>query len=372
MVFEMQMAVWLIVAAMTYMGAQAPGAGVGRSATYRAEFSFQRVAELPPGTFAPTIFVLDSLHIWVAGETTIMATADGGQRWVTVRRPDCPEAHERSGRIRFSDPLRATFFVHGCLMKSLDGGKSWARLPVPAKYPDEINDVLFDANLRNGLAGGGLCMPLKAGVAPPNNAWCDQEGKRYLAATVFSTDDGGMSWRPQLLNYHASFRVTAVYKASPTLVFVLAQNALFRSGDDGSSWQRIDMASGCTSRDFPQEFENRPIGISFINERTGWLAYLEGDLLHTMDGGLHWCAIPAPKVSWRQGARWTAHFERLRFMSETGGWGIAGDGSVHYTRDGGQTWNKVDLSDISDLDVLPDGTVWAAGASGVFCSRHPQ
>jgi len=172
--------------------------------------------------------------------------------------------------------------------------------------------------------------------------------------------------------YHAAFRITHVYEATPTLVFGLAQSALFRSSDDGRSWQRIEMASKCTSRTFPEEFDNTPVGISFVNQRTGWLSYLHGDLLHTADGGLHWCAIRTPKVSWRKGAAWTAHFERLRFTSEASGWGIAGDGSVHHTQDDGQTWTKVHLSDISDLDVLPDGSVWAVGASGVFCSRRPE
>jgi len=352
------------------MWGQEPAVRTGNAAVDQAALSFHRVAKLPPGSIAPTIFVLDPLHVWVASETSILATVDGGRHWATLDHPHPRKANNSSGRVRFSDSSQGTFFAFGYLMKTVYGGKSWKPVPVPARYPNETNDVIFDANLRNGLAAGALCTPIHEGVAPPNNAWCDQEGKRYLSATVFSTDDGGITWRSHPMTYHAAFRMMHVYEATPTLIFALAQNSLFRSGDGGRSWQRIEMASNCVSRDFPKEFENRPIDISFVNEQSSWLSYLHGDLLRTMDGGFHWCAIRNPKVSWRKGAAWAAHFERLRFTSEASGWGIAGDGSVHHTQDGGQTWTKVHLSDISDLDVLPDGTVWAVGASGVFCSRR--
>lgn len=366
---EMNRATSLIITTISCMLGQEPAGRTGNAVVDQAALSFHRVAELPHGSIAPTLFVLDAQHVWVASETSVLATADGGRHWAALDHLHLPQSNRFSGRVRFSDPSQGIFFSFGYLIKTMDGGKSWKPVPVPAKYPNETNDVIFDVGFRNGLAGGALCRPIDEAIGPPNNAWCDQEGKRYLSATVFSTDDGGRTWGAHLMAHGAAFRIMNLYQATPTLVFGLAQDALFRSGDRGKSWEEINMASNCSSQNFPDEIDNTPQGISFVNERTGWLSYLHGDLLHTTDGGLHWCAIRNFKVSWRRSGWWTAHFERLKFTSDRIGWGVGGEGSVHYTQDGGQTWTKVHLSDISDLDVLPDGTVWAVGASGVFCSR---
>jgi photosystem II stability/assembly factor-like uncharacterized protein len=342
---------------------------VGWSLDAQTQSNFRRALELPKPSVSPTVFALDSQHVWVASEAVLLSSADAWRTWKASSLPDCAGAAIATARVRFVDSLRGVLFAHNCLMKTVDGGGHWTSVPLPAAYPDGTDAVLIDSDSMTGLAGGGLCTGLVPGVAPPHNAWCDQAGKRYLAATVFRTEDQGDHWQAQRLPYHAAFRVTSLHRVSASLVFALAQNALFRSDDAGKSWRREELRSACTSLEFPGEFDNRPVDLSFVNDHVGWVSYSGGDLLRTTDAGLTWCSIRNPVITWAGATTQENYFAQIRFVSDRQGWGLGADGSVQSTEDGGRTWTRSELGRMSDLSIAPDGSIWVVGSGGVYTWR---
>ena len=135
---------------------------------------------------------------------------------------------------------------------------------------------------------------------------------------------------------------------SPSVVWALVNNQLlFRSADQGGSWQRVQSPPGLDA--------NRYSGISFVNDRVGYVLVPADDctksasrLFRTQDAGAAWKLVVLPPV------RCVGY---MTFVDMSHGF-VSGIGQDHRavvsrTSDGGRTWLQ---------STIPDPPGWVSGS----------
>lgn len=211
---------------------------------------------------------------------SILHTADGGQSWTVQWKSGSDESgNSETKPALWAADARTAFALAGTkLLKTADGGKTWAAVSFGVKDFSPVQMSFTDA--KTGWA---------AGVS----------AKRDMLS-VLRTADGGKSWSRQFQKKYAI------------------------GGDYGPA--------GCA-------------GMDFLNEKEGWfltsdLDTWNGELYHTLDGGLHW-----QKAGEVKSVRPTP--EGLCFLDSKTGW-IPLDpgagpiaGGLSHTRDGGKSFQTV-------------------------------
>lgn len=100
---------------------------------------------------------------------------------------------------------------------------------------------------------------------------------------VVKSTDGGCSWKTVALRGQVDFHAMAVSPAEPD-VLLGWHGRLYRSGEGGGDWERLDQAA-------------LPSALGFAGHpQTGarWLAATQQGVWITRDGGLAWARLPTP------------------------------------------------------------------------------
>ncbi len=249
-------------------------------------------ASIPPGCFQlcgeTHLSFVDARRGFAIVAQGVFATTDGGATWSRVARPPF------SGEIAFvgarrgfgvSDPARwggpqeAVPIGGGRVYRTVDGGRSWVRLPLGGN----ADSVTFFG--RDGV------VPVRVRTT---------RGQRLV---VHVTHDGGASWTTRT----APFRLDRQWgvpagssyfsAASPGVWVVAGSRVLHETTDAGRSWHTV-----------------RPLGLparatiwqaSFTSASDGWAIFWlpkgnggSGALVRTTDGGLTWTPLapPVPKL----------------------------------------------------------------------------
>jgi len=90
-------------------------------------------------------------------------------------------------------------------------------------------------------------------------------------------------------------------------------------------WQLIDFAYAKPSLSVDL------FGVSFPNNKEGWVCGRGGTVLHTTDGGLNWV---------RQDTGTDYTLLSISFIDAMKGWAVGDEGTIVHTEDGGKTWAK--------------------------------
>jgi photosystem II stability/assembly factor-like uncharacterized protein len=107
------------------------------------------------------------------------------------------------------------------------------------------------------------------------------------------------------------------------MILVLAVLVCAASTVVAQGWE--DLSPGTTSERF--------LGVSFVDENTGWAAGWDyQNLYHTTDGGATW-TLQDPVVQY-------VMFEDIDFCDANNGMATGGEGAIIYTKDGGNTWEE--------------------------------
>ncbi|WP_299743918.1 sialidase family protein [uncultured Tateyamaria sp.] len=250
----------------------------------------------------------------------------------------------------------------GRLYESTDGGQNWTR-----------NDALSDHDTRDSWSPGGAGLVLHTIVRDPKD-----DAKMWVgisAAGVFATEDGGATWdrRNRLSNaescghnaHPAAPRdgetghcVHNFVRASTDVLYQQNHHGVWRSSDDGRSWE--DITEG-----LPSTF-GFPIAVHPHKPQMIWTLPLNGD----SDGRYPPDASAAVWRSENGGDTWTdqrnglpqdtCFFTVLRQAMATDQQTQAGvyfgtnSGSVFASRDEGETWDEVarHLPTILSVEVM--------------------
>ena len=112
----------------------------------------------------------------------------------------------------------------GLVQVTRDGGAHWDQLPLPVKQWSKVSSIDLSAS-------------------DPNTAYVAVDAQRLddFAPHVFSTHDGGKTWRPITAGLPGDKIVSVVRSdpLSPGLLYAGNETGVFVSFDDGSSWEAL-------------------------------------------------------------------------------------------------------------------------------------
>jgi photosystem II stability/assembly factor-like uncharacterized protein len=293
---------------------------------------------------------------WASGNKgTVVRTVDGGTTWARVVVPDAGGLDFRD--IEAFDADTAYVLSIGPadasrIYKTADGGKTWTLLftnPDPKAFYDAI--AFWDAN--SGLAVG------------------DPVDGRF---TVMRTADGGRTWTPvPAANLPPALAGDGAFAASGTCLAVqgmrnawfgtggAARARVFRSTDQGLTWNVADtpiMAGSASAGIFSLAFADAQHGVAvggdYRQERE------PGDnLAITSDGGRTWAFAGATRLrSFRSAIGYVPGSKGRRVIA-------VGPAGTDASSDGGRTWTPLGDEGFHALSIaLRGGAAWAVGEQG--------
>lgn len=283
--------------------------------------SSDRVAALAVDPRVPRI-----LYAGLAGtRRTLFKSTDGGATWRPSQRglavDGKPVQAVRDIVLDAADPSIVYAVVGNAPFRSLDQGRTWARLPSPA------GAVVTDLE----PAGYGLLAGTPTGV--------------HLST------DRGLTWRPRYAGLTAT-RVRELAVASrgedPPRLYALADGRLFHTDDRGQSWRPLHPPD----LDDPSFFTSPSLAVAPGDPDTVWLSE-DRTVARSTDGGLTWtsfrqpCALLSDLVADpRVPGLLYAHARGLSGCSRT-------PFAVLRSEDGGATWSQVLAFDFGLLAVDP-------------------
>jgi hypothetical protein len=172
------------------------------------------------------VFVLDATNGWYVASGRLFATRDGGQKWEKLALP-----HNALTQIWFATPQDGIAFGVGkAFYRTADGGRSWNGVP----ESESLNLQSPQTYLRSMamLPSGAGMLVGDSTAAPPEAAlpdWMtpDRAMKRKsLPGTIvlFTTHDGGKSWRGQLSSGFGSVRRVRMGPSRGAVVFQYSES----------------------------------------------------------------------------------------------------------------------------------------------------
>ncbi|HUO60299.1 MAG TPA: hypothetical protein VMU24_06490 [Candidatus Acidoferrales bacterium] len=187
---------------------------------------------------------------------------------------------------------------------------------------------------------------------------------------IYASGDGGRSWAPWVhLGAGDDYVLDHIVfdSSSPKVIYVAAwsvqreDGGVFRTRDNGRSWERIDALRGKSIRAFAQSESNPRVLVA---------AALDG-VFRSIDDGENWSRItPRAHPALR-------NFESLAIDSHDPNVIYAGTWHLPWkTTDGGKTWHSIKQGIVDDSDVFSilldpakSHMVFASACSGIYKSE---
>lgn len=314
---------------------------------------------------------INETEAWLSCNRALWKSTDRGQEWVAVD---------------ITAPIEGLFitylFIDGRVgwrnsasevQRTTDGGRTWERVPLPNdRSRGEIGDLEFSKDGKHGWVAGGLYYPLphEAGEREAIKRVYQNEGK-VPRGIIYGSSDSGKSWVEQ---YKASRLDSLIYQ-----LYVSNDAHIWALGDAGrvlrlldSHWKEVSLENGtCDKRgllvtlgksDDKEVYD--PIDISFSDSLHGRLAFRNGLLATTNDGGVTWCDLLASTYAALSSE---SLLVRICFAGPNVLWGLDNRGILFRSEDGGVNWVKLDIPDkFSDIFFLDATHGWVVGNTGLF------
>ncbi len=283
-----------------------------------------QAGEIPD--FAPVgVSAVDAQNAWVVGEKVILHTRDGGLTWKQEKLPDDLPQDFGLFQVKALD-IHTAFAVgsQSVLLRTRigacpKGGSPWIRMRTAPNMPlIQFSDVdAVDANhvwAVGGLESGinprcGLAIAFFNGVQWKPQLIAHSTGdtrSSFIGVSAvdkgtawavggadcppYTTVDGGKTWRPiGTILCPGEFDTNRVVGVTRKLIWVVADNGIFRTNDGGATWEST---GGCFGG-------NYCYAISAAGNRYAWASSLgqrpPGDLYRWVSG--QWESQLAPAVA---------------------------------------------------------------------------
>jgi len=204
----------------------------------------------------------------------------------------------------------------GIILKTNNGGTSWANVTIPGYFSDQWNSP----NIAKDIF-----------FTDENNGWIVGD---FRPDGIFKTNDGGNNWNAvKFQGYNRDYN--SVYFLNPDTGWIAGRiegvnwGIIRKTTDGGTSWIEYKI-----------EIENTTLNdIVFINQNRGFAIGNEGTILETTDGGDTWNSLQITDS--------TISLSCLFFYDNNNGW-IAGyktnypsfEVTLYKTTDGGLSWES--------------------------------
>jgi photosystem II stability/assembly factor-like uncharacterized protein len=313
----------------------------------------------------------------------VFRSADGGESWVrgSIGQGLHSDAVVRALTI---DPSRPETVFAGTdlgLYRSDDAGESWRLLDTPMNR-QAVWSVVFDpSHPQTMLAGTGtpstpalfrstdagatwkqetveiarecpaVGIPRPTGIAfdptDSNTVWMGLE-----VDGVRRTRDGGHTWTRVADEIHnLDVHNVAVSAGPPKTVFVLVNNDVWTSTDDGESWRPLGVQQQFAPYRYPRGIcvkpdDPRVIYITLGDATPGRM----GAVLRSSDAGRTWETLPLP--SQPNSAMWVVYAPKSQPKTVFAG---SRYGQLYRSDDGGEHFEKLwrEFSEISSIAFVP-------------------
>lgn len=345
--------------------------------------ALRKVGDAPGGESWYKLQFVSASDGWLADNRNIWRTTDGGLSWgvvYSIARPEnlppripahrlkeYAEAFTEIEAFHFMSASRGLMRTSNGTYRTEDGGQTWAKAATPLDFPGgRLRAVEFLGGGAVGRIAGGVYRPVPREVMlqAPNSA-VSPDSKSVLYGAIFRTDDGGVTWRQELIT-PATGTLLRLHFADAEHGWAVGEAGVFYTKDGGRRWEAGRLKGECAGRETRGEPEGHPVDVFFIDRTTGWLSYRDGGVAQSTDGGRSWCALPQPREVSPEGAG-REFFRSIYFASPSRGWGLAADGSLHETKDAGATWTRVGPDNrFEDMYFLDPDHGWAVSKEGLF------
>jgi len=316
-----------------------------------------------------------------------------------------PTTERLRGASAASDAVAWASGNKGAVLRTVDGGATWARRPVPGAEELDFRDIeAFSADVACVLAigpgeksriyrteDGGTSWVLQF-TNPDSRAFYDAiafwDARAGLAVgdpvdgrfTIIRTTDGGRTWaRVPAANIPEALPGDGAFAASGTCLVVHgsrhawfgtgggARARVYRSTDQGLTWAVAEtpiMAGNASSGVFSLAFSDPDHGVAvggdYRRERE------PGDnLAITDDGGRTWAFAGAGRLrSFRSAVAFVPGSKGQRLIA-------VGPGGTDRSDDGGRRWTALGDDGFHAVSISPAGRgVWAVGEQGRIAKLH--
>lgn len=297
----------------------------------------EKVGEVPFGKGPQEIQCIDTEHCWLQQGRNLFRSVNGGQSWDLVNVSSESEPPKQSS---FYSEEGGWAISLANLYKTEDGGKSWEKQPSPFEGKGEIKALYAVKKSGSVWLAGGLYRPqtkeeLKFGV--PNNA---RFGDSVIQEAIFRTDDDGKTWQRQSLSLPLIGRVLDVKFIDENRGIAIGERVVYYTMDGGQNWKLSEFPAACVRGKYrADEYEGQPVSAALLVPEAWWLTYDDGRIVKSENGGRAWCDILEPgKVEFDQTGR--QYFRFLHFVDAQRGWALGWDKYLYETKDGGLNWSR--------------------------------
>lgn len=273
---------------------------------------------------APRSLLLDVARageslVAVGGRGHIVVSDDAGHSWEQV---PCPTRATLTG-VDFVNPQRGWAVGHDTvILATEDGGRSWDLVYSDVEAEAPLLDVRF-SSATVGVALGAY-------------------------GSYLETTDGGATWEGRWISDFDFHNHTLDRAPDGTLYIAAEAGAIFRSDDDGVSWQEL-----------PSPYEGSFFGTVPLADGVVLVHGLRGHIFRSEDRGATWTAIESGTVAMLTDG----------LQLDDGRVVLVGLGGTVLTSDDlGRTFEQVPRPDrlsIQALTVAPDGALVVVGEGGV-------
>jgi photosystem II stability/assembly factor-like uncharacterized protein len=316
-----------------------PGQGVFRSTDEGDSWTRGSIGQ---GLHSDAIIRTIAVHptnpdtVYAGSDMGLYRSDDAGARWELL---DTPMNHQAVWSVAF-DPSRPATMLAGTgtpsvpgLFRSIDGGATWSA---------EAVDIARDC------PAVGVPRPTGLAFDPTDSAktWMGLE-----VDGVRRTTDGGSSWTTaaseiQNLDVHN----LAITSGPPKTVFVLVNNDLWSSTDDGEHWQALGVREQFSPYRYPRGIAVKPddprvVYVTLGDATPGRM----GTVLRSRDTGQTWESLTLPEQP--NSAMWVVHVPASAPSTVLAG---SRYGYLYRSDDGGDSFRKLwrELSEVSSIAFI--------------------